>query len=230
MLLNHLPISFSAEEFIGFSIPYESAENLRLLRKQLAPTHFCCLLTTRNASHLKDARHPPRPAGTGPDFVRPMTAGMPLAKAWRWRGRNGDLRLPTRRTGRKLGDGPPSGIAPKVAGLLKPKRNRTPARKRILLVDDHADLLAAWALFFKSRAFDVACASDGLEALARIEEQLPDLVITDHLMPWLTGLQLCAHLRARPETRIFRSYCTQASVRPHQVAVRQCDLEDLAFG
>ncbi len=56
-------------------------------------------------------------------------------------------------------------------------------------------------LFFKSHNFEVACASDGVEALARIEAQLPDLVITDHFMPRMTGLQLCAHLRARPETR-----------------------------
>jgi CheY-like chemotaxis protein len=56
-------------------------------------------------------------------------------------------------------------------------------------------------LFFKSQNFEVACASDGIEALARIEEQLPDLVITDHFMPRMTGLQLCAYLRARSDTR-----------------------------
>jgi PleD family two-component response regulator len=83
----------------------------------------------------------------------------------------------------------------------KPKRNRTPARKRILLVEDHADLLAALELFFKRHNFEVICACDGLEALARIEEQRPDLIITDHLMPRMTGLQLCAHLRARPDAR-----------------------------
>jgi CheY-like chemotaxis protein len=88
-----------------------------------------------------------------------------------------------------------------VADPGKPKRNRTPARRRILLVDDHADLLAALELFFKSQNFEVACASDGIEALARIEEQLPDLVITDHFMPRMTGLQLCAYLRARSDTR-----------------------------
>jgi CheY-like chemotaxis protein len=109
--------------------------------------------------------------------------------------------LPTRRTSRKLGGEPPSGIAPKVAGLLKPKRNRTRPRKRILLVDDNPDLLAALEMYFKRYKFEVACACDGLEAIARIEEQRPDLVITDHLMPRMTGLQLCAHLRARPETR-----------------------------
>jgi CheY-like chemotaxis protein len=56
-------------------------------------------------------------------------------------------------------------------------------------------------LFFKRHNFEVACASDGIEALARIEEQRPDLVITDHLMPRMTGLQLCARVRARPDTR-----------------------------
>ena len=57
------------------------------------------------------------------------------------------------------------------------------------------------ALYFRDRDFDVDCAYDGVEALTRIEEQRPDLVITDHLMPRMTGLQLCAHLRARPDTR-----------------------------
>jgi CheY-like chemotaxis protein len=68
-------------------------------------------------------------------------------------------------------------------------------------VEDNADLLAALDLFFTSQGFAVAHASNGIEALARIEEQRPDLIITDHLMPLMTGLQLCAHLRARPETR-----------------------------
>lgn len=88
---------------------------------------------------------------------------------------------------------------PRVADRGKPKRKRT--LKRILLVDDQADLLVALELFFKGHNFEVALAADGLEALARIEERRPDLVITDHLMPRMTGLQLCAHLRARPETR-----------------------------
>ena len=41
MLLNHLPISFSAQEFSGFSVPYESADKLKRLRTELAATYFC---------------------------------------------------------------------------------------------------------------------------------------------------------------------------------------------
>lgn len=41
----------------------------------------------------------------------------------------------------------------------------------------------------------------GAEALARIQKQVPDLLITDDRMPRMTGLELCAYLRARPDTR-----------------------------
>jgi hypothetical protein len=41
MLLNHLPISFSAQEFSGFSVPYDSADTLKRLRTELIATHLC---------------------------------------------------------------------------------------------------------------------------------------------------------------------------------------------
>lgn len=98
-------------------------------------------------------------------------------------------------------------------------------------VDDHADLLAALELFFKSRDFDVACASDGIEALARIEEQRPDLVITDHLMPRMTGLQTVrASASATGNPRPSHCLAFESSVRPREVAIRSGDLEGFAFG
>lgn len=41
MLLNHLPISFSADQFSGYAIPYESKDELQRLRLELANKHFC---------------------------------------------------------------------------------------------------------------------------------------------------------------------------------------------
>jgi hypothetical protein len=41
MLLNHLPIEFSTKEFTGYSIPYEDADGLTRLRRELINTHFC---------------------------------------------------------------------------------------------------------------------------------------------------------------------------------------------
>jgi len=41
MLLNHLPISFSDQKFVGYLTQYKDAQQLRALRRQLSRTHFC---------------------------------------------------------------------------------------------------------------------------------------------------------------------------------------------
>lgn len=45
----------------------------------------------------------------------------------------------------------------------------------------------------------VLTAADGLEALSRLEEVCPDLIITDIMMPGMSGHELCARVRAHPE-------------------------------
>lgn len=77
----------------------------------------------------------------------------------------------------------------------------TPARKLILAVDDDPDELAVLQVWLAQEGFDVGIASDGFEALSRIREQAPDLVLTDHHMPGMTGMELCSHLRARAKTK-----------------------------
>jgi two-component system phosphate regulon response regulator PhoB len=71
----------------------------------------------------------------------------------------------------------------------------------ILAVDDDPDALTLLTLFLSKQGFRVLSASGGEEALERIREQLPDLVITDLTMPRMDGLELCARLRNRAETR-----------------------------
>ena len=75
------------------------------------------------------------------------------------------------------------------------------ARQTILCVDDEPDLLATLAWFLSDEGFLVRTAGSGGEALANIEEQPPDFVITDYSMPGITGIQLSKRLRSRPETQ-----------------------------
>jgi CheY-like chemotaxis protein len=70
--------------------------------------------------------------------------------------------------------------------------------KSILLVDDEPDLLAAWHLILSAEGYDVRCAAKGAQALEAIRECLPDLVITDWMMPVMGGAELCRRLRAQP--------------------------------
>jgi CheY-like chemotaxis protein len=66
---------------------------------------------------------------------------------------------------------------------------------------DEADTLAMLSMWSTELGFDISVARNGSEALARVQEELPDLIVTDHSMPRMTGLELCAQRRARARTK-----------------------------
>jgi two-component system alkaline phosphatase synthesis response regulator PhoP len=72
--------------------------------------------------------------------------------------------------------------------------------KRILLCDDEPHILRAAEFKFKRSGYDVRCAGDGAEAWRLIQEQIPDVLVTDCQMPELDGLELAARTRANPAT------------------------------
>ncbi len=68
----------------------------------------------------------------------------------------------------------------------------------ILIVDDEPDLRFMIRTIFERAGHQVTEASNGAVALKRILEQLPDLVVTDVMMPVMDGAELMARLRADP--------------------------------
>ncbi len=70
----------------------------------------------------------------------------------------------------------------------------------ILVVDDEPDSLETLRLLLVDEGYDVRVASNGAEALERIAELAPDLLIVDIMMPSITGLDLCHRLRSHQET------------------------------
>lgn len=67
----------------------------------------------------------------------------------------------------------------------------------VLLVDDDPAILRMLARWLERAGYRVQTASDGAEALARIETGCPDILVTDWEMPRLDGLELCRELRSR---------------------------------
>lgn len=57
----------------------------------------------------------------------------------------------------------------------------------ILMVDDDCDLVAAAKIFLQTKGYRVSTAGDGIEAFQRAEEEVPDLIILDVMMPRLDG-------------------------------------------
>src|SRR5689334_22563447 len=74
------------------------------------------------------------------------------------------------------------------------------SRKRLLLADDNADM-RDYVRGLLERHYDVVAVGDGQEALDAIRECMPDLVLTDVMMPRLDGFGLLAALRAEARTQ-----------------------------
>ncbi|WGS52218.1 response regulator [Paraburkholderia sp. D15] len=73
--------------------------------------------------------------------------------------------------------------------------------KTILVVDDEFDILTVWRLLLERHGYTVLTASNGAAALVQIRTTRPDIIVSDCMMPVMSGLQLCAILNAAPDLR-----------------------------
>jgi diguanylate cyclase (GGDEF)-like protein len=71
---------------------------------------------------------------------------------------------------------------------------------RVLVVDDDPDIARFIEVNLRTQGFDVHLASDGVEALERAREVVPDLVLVDVMMPRMDGFQVVDRLRSEPRT------------------------------
>jgi CheY-like chemotaxis protein len=71
------------------------------------------------------------------------------------------------------------------------------SQPRILLVDDEISGTEVLALILAGEGMHVTVAADGRQALERLEEAAPDLLVADFMMPGINGAQLVAAIRER---------------------------------
>jgi CheY-like chemotaxis protein len=72
--------------------------------------------------------------------------------------------------------------------------------KTILLVDDESNMRFLLRMILESEGYEVIAAQHGTAALETLRESRPDLVLTDVMMPVMSGRELVERLRADPET------------------------------
>jgi two-component system phosphate regulon response regulator PhoB len=72
---------------------------------------------------------------------------------------------------------------------------------RILVVEDEDALSALLEYNLEKEGFEVRLSSEGEDALLIVEEDKPDLVVLDWMLPGLSGIEICRRVRAAPETR-----------------------------
>jgi len=68
---------------------------------------------------------------------------------------------------------------------------------RLLVVDDDPAVRESLGEALKLEGYEIECAEDGVEAIAKVVTRRPDAVVLDVLMPELDGLEVCRRLRAK---------------------------------
>lgn len=72
---------------------------------------------------------------------------------------------------------------------------------KILLVDDNQQNLELIQAYLEALPVEITTARDGVEAIESINQNPPDLVLLDVMMPRMSGFEVCQKLKTNPDTR-----------------------------
>ena len=74
------------------------------------------------------------------------------------------------------------------------------AKPRILIVEDERDIVQVLEFSLRQAGFDTVAAYDGDQALQRLRERAPDLVLLDLMLPDVPGTEICKQIKSTPKT------------------------------
>jgi CheY-like chemotaxis protein len=115
-----------------------------------------------------------------------------------------------------------------------------PSGRHILIVDDYADAVEIWSIYLQSLGYRVSTAVDGLSAVTKAEQLIPDLIVLDLELPGLTGFEAAQRLRANASTAAIPLIAATGYSHARQldrarqcgfdaVIVKPCDPDRLVF-
>jgi PAS domain S-box-containing protein len=78
------------------------------------------------------------------------------------------------------------------------KSEKTTDKKRVIVVDDSRTQLEMLKYILENEGFEVTSFNNGPEALVALKKQVPDLIITDVIMPGMDGYELCRRIKSTP--------------------------------
>lgn len=74
-------------------------------------------------------------------------------------------------------------------------------KHKILVVDDEEMIVKTLSIRLNNAGYETTCAKDGLEAVKKAQQESPDLIILDIMMPHLDGMQTSEKLKASSLTK-----------------------------
>ncbi len=76
-----------------------------------------------------------------------------------------------------------------------------PSSPQVLIVDDERDLVRLLEFNLQQAGFETAAAYTGVEALEKVRQRVPDLLVLDLMLPDIPGTEVCRQIKASPRTR-----------------------------
>ncbi|MBX7112183.1 MAG: response regulator transcription factor [Dehalococcoidia bacterium] len=74
---------------------------------------------------------------------------------------------------------------------------------KILVADDEQNIVKLLRMYLRNEGYDVVAAADGRQALERFNQESPDLVLLDLMMPALNGFDVCTEIRKRSDVPVI---------------------------
>jgi DNA-binding response OmpR family regulator len=90
--------------------------------------------------------------------------------------------------------------------------------KRVLIVDDEPNIVAALEFLLQKSGYEVKVAANGEDAFAQLDAFKPDLVLLDVMMPKVSGYEVCQGMRAQPQWRHIKIVILSAKGREVEVS------------
>ena len=91
-------------------------------------------------------------------------------------------------------------------------------QKKILIVEDEESLLKLESILLTTKGYLVQGVTNGVAALEAIEEEMPDLVLLDVMLPKMDGFEVCSRIKQNSDTRHIPVILLTAKKTPDDVA------------
>ncbi len=112
--------------------------------------------------------------------------------------------------------------------LFSTKGFALPVGRQLLLADDSITIQKIVALTFAEEGIQVIAVSDGAEALEKLKETAPDIVLADVFMPRLNGYQVCEHIKQSEHLKHIPVVLMVGSFEPFdEVEARRVGADDI---
>ncbi len=90
-------------------------------------------------------------------------------------------------------------------------------QKKILVVEDEESLLKLESILLTTKGYLVQGVTTGLAALEAIDEEMPDLVLLDVMLPKMDGFEVCSRLKGNPATQHIPVILLTAKKTPEDI-------------